>query len=96
MSKRLETEVWSLDTCAGCGLCVAACSKQVLGWVESDHPTLEKRTKTVGYTKTTLDSCNFCQRFCEEACPRLQRWAPMEARTTLAAAARGPVEIWRT
>ena len=25
MSKRLEMEVWSLDNCAGCGLCVAEC-----------------------------------------------------------------------
>jgi coenzyme F420 hydrogenase subunit beta len=92
MSKRLEAEVWSLDTCAGCGLCVAACSKQVLGWDGGDHPILEKRTKTVGYTKGTLDSCSFCQKFCEEACPRLQRWAPLEARLVLAASAHGPVK----
>jgi coenzyme F420 hydrogenase subunit beta len=92
MSKRLETQVWSLDTCAGCGLCVAACSKQVLKWDGGDHPVLEKRLKTVGYTKQPLDSCSFCQRFCEEACPRLDRWAPLEAHQTLAAAARGPVK----
>ncbi len=92
MSKRLETEVWSLDTCAGCGLCVAACSKQVLAWAEGDHPVVEKRTKTVGYTKTNFDSCTFCQHFCEEACPRLQRWAPLESRSVLAASARGPVK----
>jgi coenzyme F420 hydrogenase subunit beta len=92
MSKRLETQVWSLDTCAGCGLCVAACSKQVLKWDGGDHPVLEKRIKTVGYTKQVLDSCSFCQKFCEEACPRLDRWAPLEAHLTLAAAARGPVK----
>ena len=92
MSKRLETEVWSLDTCAGCGLCVAACSKQVLKWDGGNHPVLERRTKTVGYTKQYLDSCSFCQKFCEEACPRLERWAPLEAHLTLAAAARGPVK----
>lgn len=93
MSKRLETEVWSLDNCAGCGLCVAACSKQVLAWeAGGDHPVLQKRTKTVGYTRGTLDSCTFCQKFCEEACPRLQRWAPLEARVFLAASARGPVK----
>jgi coenzyme F420 hydrogenase subunit beta len=92
--KRLEAEVWSLDNCAGCGLCVAACSKQVLHWPNGggDHPVLEKRIKTVGYTKGPLDSCTFCQKFCEDACPRLERWAELEARMTVAARARGPVK----
>ena len=92
MVKRLETEVWSLDTCAGCGLCVATCSKQMLEWDGGDHPVLQKRTKTVGYTKGPLDSCSFCQKFCEEACPRLERWAPIEVKMMLAAAGRGPVK----
>ena len=91
MTTRLESEVWALDNCSGCGLCVAACSKQVLKWNGSDHPILEQRTKTVGYTKETLDSCSFCQKFCEEACPRLQHWAPLEAQSVLAASARGPM-----
>ncbi len=91
MTIRLEAEVWSLDNCAGCGLCVAACSKQVLKWNGSDHPLLEKRTKTVGYTKENLDSCSFCQKFCEEACPRLQHWSALEPQTILAASARGPM-----
>jgi coenzyme F420 hydrogenase subunit beta len=91
MSKRLEAEVWSLDTCAGCGLCVAACSKAALGWDGHQHPVLRQRSKTVGYSKGALDTCSYCQKFCEEACPRLQRWAPLEALTTLAATARGPV-----
>lgn len=92
MSKRLEAEVWSLDTCAGCGLCVAACSKQVLKWNGEKHPVLDKRTKIVGYSKETLDSCSFCQKFCEEACPRLQHWAALEALNILAATAHGPVK----
>ena len=92
MVKRLENEVWSLDSCAGCGLCVAACSKQVLEWDGGDHPVVAKRTKTVGYTKGTLDSCSFCQKFCEEVCPRLEKWAPIEAHTTISAMARGPVK----
>lgn len=92
MSKRLEAEVWSLDNCAGCGLCVAACSKQVLHWNGGEHPFLEKRTKVVGYTKLTLDSCSFCEKFCEEACPRLDRWAPLDARVILSACARGPIK----
>ena len=87
MSKRLEAEVWSLDNCAGCGMCVAACSKQVLGWPEGGgtHPVREERIKTVGYTKVPLDSCTFCEKFCEEACPRLERWASLDTRVTLAA-----------
>lgn len=92
MSKRLEKEVWSLDNCAGCGLCVAACSKQVLAWEpDSQHPVIKQRTKTVGYTRQPLDSCSFCQKFCEEACPRLESWTPLEARVILSARARGPV-----
>jgi coenzyme F420 hydrogenase subunit beta len=91
MVKRLEAEVWSLDNCAGCGLCVAACSKQVLRWDGPEHPVLSRRIKTVGYTSGPLDSCSFCEKFCEEACPRLERWAPLEAHATLAARARGPV-----
>jgi len=92
--KRLETEVWLLDNCAGCGLCVAACSKQVLYWPAGDgeHPALEKRIKTLGYTRGPLDSCFACQKFCEEACPRLERWAALETQVTLAARARGPVK----
>lgn len=92
MSKRLEQEVWSLGNCAGCGLCVAACSKQVLHWNDEPHPVLEKRIKTVGYTRVPLDSCFSCQKFCEEACPRLERWAPLEAKVTLSARARGPIK----
>ena len=92
MSKRLEAEVWSLDNCAGCGLCVAVCSKSVLMWDQGDHPVVKQRTKTVGYTKTTFDSCTFCQKFCEESCPRLERWIPREARVTLSARARGPIK----
>ena len=92
MSKRLESEVWSLDTCAGCGMCVATCSKQVLKWDGSDHPVYKKQIKTVGYTKEPLDSCSFCSKFCEETCPRLERWAALEPKLILAANARGPIK----
>jgi coenzyme F420 hydrogenase subunit beta len=91
MSKRLEAEVWSLDTCAGCGLCVAACSKETLTWNGGQHPVVKDRIKTVGYTRGPLDTCSYCERFCEEACPRLQRWAALESTATLTATARGPV-----
>jgi coenzyme F420 hydrogenase subunit beta len=91
MSKRLEMEVWSQNKCSGCGLCVAACSKQVLEWGESSHPNVSKREKTVGYSRTTLDSCSFCQKFCEEVCPRLENWKPIPSRQITAARAQGPV-----
>ncbi len=92
MVQRLISEVWELGNCTGCGMCVAACSKQVLHWNGEEHPLLEQRTKNLGYSKTTLDTCSFCQRFCEEGCPRLERWLPLEARTILATRARGPVK----
>ena len=92
MVQRLKTEVWELGNCTGCGMCVAACSKQVLHWGGEEHPLLEQRTKNLGYSKTTLDTCSFCQRFCEEVCPRLERWLPLEAQTVVAARARGPIK----
>jgi coenzyme F420 hydrogenase subunit beta len=92
MSARLESEVWSMDNCAGCGLCVASCSKQVLHWNGGHHPTRETRTKRVGYTNVPLDSCTFCQHFCEEVCPRLERWAPLEPIEILTARAHGPIK----
>ena len=92
MSKKLEMDVWALDNCAGCGLCVAACSLQVLAWNGGSHPIVETRIKTVGYTEGPLDSCSFCEKFCEEACPRLDRWTAIDASAMFAAQARGPVE----
>ena len=92
MTYRLESEVWALDNCAGCGMCVAACSKQVLRWNGGEHPQVEQRPKILGYSHTTLDSCTFCQRFCQEVCPRLERWPELEAHLALAARARGPVK----
>jgi len=90
--KRLQAEVWSQGDCAGCGMCVATCSKQVLRWDGDDHPILEKRTKTVGYSTTTLDTCSFCEKYCEETCPRLERWNPLEVQVMVAAQAKGPIE----
>ena len=92
MVKRLETEVWALDDCAGCGLCVAACSKQVLHWNEKEHPLLMPPVKTLGYTKEPLDSCSFCDKLCEEVCPRLERWVPLDPQVTLSARACGPIQ----
>jgi len=92
MVKRLEAEVWIHDNCAGCGLCVSACSKLVLSWNGGSHPVLRRPIKTVGYTKGTLDSCTFCPKFCEEVCPRLEHLAPLETKVVQAAKANGPVK----
>lgn len=91
MTTRLDADVWELDNCSGCGMCVAACSKQVLMWDHEPHPIRQTRNKNLGLSKTTLDSCSFCQKFCEEVCPRLEHWLPLETRTIQAAHARGPV-----
>ena len=92
MSHRLETEVWSLNNCAGCGLCVAACSKQVLHWDGTDHPIRDVPIKTVGYTKVPLDSCTFCDELCAEVCPRLAHWTPIVAQVAVAARAVRPIQ----
>lgn len=93
MVKRMELEVWDLDRCAGCGLCVATCSKGMLHWDgEANHPVREVRQKRIGLTNIPLDSCTFCQVFCEETCPRLHQWEELPTRRVVSARAVGPVE----
>lgn len=93
MPKRMETEVWALDRCSGCGLCVATCSKGMLYWdEEARHPVREVRQKRLGLTQIPLDTCTFCQVFCEETCPRLHQWEEVPARRVVSARAKGPVE----
>jgi len=93
MSKRMEAQVWDLDGCAGCGLCVATCSKGMLYWdEEAKHPVREVREKRIGLTQIPLDTCTFCQVFCEETCPRLYQWEEVPARRVVSARAKGPVE----
>ncbi len=90
MSKQLEREVWALDRCSGCGLCVATCSKGMLHWdEEGKHPVREIRQKTIGLTQIPLDTCSFCQIFCEETCPRLHEWEGLPARRVLSAKTKG-------
>ncbi|MGB3906384.1 MAG: Coenzyme F420 hydrogenase/dehydrogenase, beta subunit C-terminal domain [Anaerolineae bacterium] len=92
MSKRMEREVWALDRCAGCGLCVATCSKGMLYWDEdAKHPTREVREKRIGLTQIPLDTCTFCQVFCEETCPRLHRWPGLPPRQVVSARTKGPI-----
>ena len=90
MSKLLERDVWAMDRCAGCGLCIATCSKGMLHWDgEGGHPARETRQKTIGLTTIPLDSCTFCEVFCEETCPRLHEWEGLPARRVVSARTKG-------
>jgi coenzyme F420-reducing hydrogenase beta subunit len=91
MSKRLEAEVWSLDNCAGCGLCVAACSKQVLQWNGGDHPVLGTRLKTSDIRKGPWTAARFARSSARRFVRGLERWLPLEGKSTLSAQARGPI-----
>ncbi len=92
MSTRLQQEVWALDRCSGCGVCVAACSKGVLYWDDEQHPLLEERQKALGLSHLKLRTCEVCEKFCELSCPRLVDWTPMEPRTVVSARSAGVVQ----
>lgn len=91
MSTRLQQEVWAVDRCSGCGVCVAACSKGVLYWDGEQHPLLEEREKALGLSHLKLRTCEVCEKFCELSCPRLVDWTPMEPRTVVSARSAGIV-----
>jgi coenzyme F420 hydrogenase subunit beta len=76
---RLATEVWQRERCAGCALCIAACSKQVLEWGADGQPRRRTVYQGVGLAHAELDACAFCQRFCEAVCPRLESAARQPA-----------------
>ncbi len=93
MSTRLQQEVWALDRCSGCGVCVAACSKGVLYWNEEEqHPLLEERQKALGLSHIKLRTCEVCEKFCELSCPRLVDWTPIEPRAMVSARSAGIVQ----
>ncbi len=92
MSTRLQQEVWALQRCSGCGVCVAACSKGVLYWDEEQHPLLEEREKTLGLSRLKLRTCEVCEKFCELSCPRLAEWTPLEPRSAVSARSVGIVQ----
>jgi len=80
VSKKLESEVWDLDRCAGCGACVATCSKRIVRFEDIEHPKKKKVIKTIGQTSKPLDVCHFCDmegfNLCDLSCPRIKKEWP--------------------
>jgi coenzyme F420 hydrogenase subunit beta len=75
MYEKLKIEVWDLDRCTGCGTCVEVCSRGVLQFREGkEHPTKRTIEKIVGLSHSTLNTCFYCERPCEESCSQLVEW----------------------
>ena len=75
MVKELKRKVWDVKRCSGCGMCVATCAKNVIFFPEdSDQPILEVKEKNIGLSHVVVDTCFFCEKPCEESCPRLKEW----------------------
>lgn len=86
---RLRDEVWARDRCAGCAMCIASCSKQVLDWDDLEHPRLRKIYKNIGLSKFELDTCSVCEHFCELVCPRLEPASRLQPISQMSARASG-------
>ncbi|MEM2979422.1 MAG: coenzyme F420 hydrogenase/dehydrogenase beta subunit N-terminal domain-containing protein, partial [Methanomassiliicoccales archaeon] len=75
MSKQLETYVWSLGRCTGCGACVSCCSRGVLFFPQDEqNPDHKRITKKFGLATASVDPCFGCEAYCAEVCPRLKEW----------------------
>ena len=76
MSEKLKEEVWDLERCTGCGLCVAVCNKGVLAFDEGvgRHPTTKEFRRLMGYRTIEIDPCKLCEEPCVEVCPRVVDW----------------------
>ncbi|MFX1336155.1 MAG: Coenzyme F420 hydrogenase/dehydrogenase, beta subunit C-terminal domain [Promethearchaeota archaeon] len=86
----LENKVWNLDRCAGCGMCVAACSRGRLEFKpDMAHPSFVFKTKTVGLSVVDIDTCSFCEGMCAESCPRLIDWEKNEIIRVISAKSTG-------
>ncbi len=89
IKNRLHDEVWLLDRCAGCAMCIAACSKQVLEWGDAEHPRVRAISKSIGISNFELDTCSFCEKFCAATCPRLEPAARLRPLAQFSARAAG-------
>jgi len=73
--KVLKKKVWDVNRCSGCGMCVSTCAKNVIHFPEdSDQPILEVKERNIGLSHVVVDTCFFCEKPCEESCPRLKEW----------------------
>lgn len=83
---RLENQVWALDRCAGCGMCVAACSRGRIHFESGmTHPEFVPKVKTVGLSVVDVDTCSFCDEMCVESCPRLKEWDKQKINSLISA-----------
>lgn len=75
MVTELKRKVWDVKRCSGCGMCVSACAKNIIFFPEgSDQPALKITEKNIGLSHVVVDTCFFCEKPCEESCPRLKEW----------------------
>ena len=93
MSERLKREVWDLERCAGCGMCIASCFKGVLAFLDGkEHPSLERKRKILGLSESELDPCHLCKAPCVESCPRLVTWENGNIESILSGRSKTPLE----
>jgi len=93
MSEKLKREVWDLERCAGCGMCVASCFKGVLDFLNGEeHPSLERKRKILGLSERELDPCYLCKAPCIESCPRLVTWEDGKIESILSGRSQMPPE----
>jgi len=93
MSEKLKREVWDLERCTGCGMCVATCFKGVLDFFEEKkHPSLERKRKILGLSESELDPCYLCKAPCIESCPRLVTWENGRIESILSGKSKIPLE----
>jgi len=75
MVEKLKKYVWFVDRCSECGACVSTCAKNILKFTNgSGHPIQETIEKNIGLTHIIADTCFFCEKPCEDSCPRLKDW----------------------
>ncbi|MEM1677252.1 MAG: Coenzyme F420 hydrogenase/dehydrogenase, beta subunit C-terminal domain [Nitrososphaerota archaeon] len=91
MVYRLKKDVWYVGRCCECGACISTCSKNILRSPrDGDHPELEVREKRIGSSHIVVDTCFFCEKPCEDSCPRLREWEKGQILHTVTVTSRLP------